>query len=244
MTDLVKFSKTESELLAEIRAWKDQPIEVSIPEDTDPKTVVRWSKIGSSLIDKNDSERAILLQILGRLHFLARTNPAILEAAKCENLKEYEETVLVCRNHRATVYKFSSAYKALPELTPADAAEIGSTNLEIAAKVTPKDASASQRKKIIAKAKELSTEQFREWAEGESGVSSKGATSTDSFTLIGSGEEIREFKEFLAMPGFREHAGTDRPIAMVLAAIKESSTEWGDGPEPEPPAVSDREDDW
>jgi len=248
-TELAKLSKSEMKLMGALLSGENKAIEISIPDDLAPKTAVEWSKLTASLLDKNDGERAILLQVAGRLHFLARNNPKILEESGCENLSEYEDRILNCRDHRTTIWKYSSAYKAFPELTLAAAATIGTTNLARAAKIA-NGASESQKAEILEHAKEA-PEKFKEWAEEKSGLSAPGATTGAMFQLFGSKEQVDELKEFLADEGFRGHSGSDHPLSMILSAIKEASTEWAkqedDGEDVEDEATSPgdaAEGDW
>lgn len=233
MTDLIKYGAVDSEVKNALAKSMDSAIEIIIPDDISPAMAVRWSRGISILLDRNESERAVWLQAAGRLHFLARENRAILEEADCQTISDYEAKVLVCKNHLATVWKYSRAYKAFPGLTPSDVAEIGSTNLEIASRVVPPDASPSQRKRILQRAKELPTKEFRDWIEQKSGVSAPGETTTDSFPLIGSAADVKHLKTWLADPRFVEFTGAANPtpLQMILAAIEEASSVFPKEPE-------------
>lgn len=216
-TELTKYTKGEQELVSELASGKNRSMEVLIPDDLDPKVVVQWSKAVSSLLDKTDSILSVYLQAAGRLLFVARKNPKVLEEARCGKIEDYIETILKCRNHRTTVYNYSSGYMTFPELTPAKAAEIGTVNLQIASKVA-KGKSQKQKATILEKAAELPTAEFREYVEQHSGVSGPGATTTGSFMLMGSTEEIQELKEYLA--------GTKkRPIEFILEALSDKGAD-------------------
>lgn len=217
-------SKEDTELLALLGDKHNRSIEIIIPDDLDPKKVVKWSRATASLLDQEDAKVSILLCAAGRLHFLARTNPEVLKAAKVETIKQFEDEVLKCRNHRATVYKFSTAYKALPGLTPDDAAAIGTTNLVVASKVA-EGLSESQRKELIQQAKKPVSE-FKVYVEETSGLSEKGATTMASFTLLGTAAEVSELKEWLCDKRFIEAASSNAPMMMVLSAIQSWSAEW------------------
>jgi hypothetical protein len=232
VSELQKLSKTESELLGELLSGKNESLEVSIPDDLSPKKAVQWSMAAASLLDRRDSEMAVLLCAMGRLHYLARINPAILKEAGVETVKDYEDNVLKCRQHRATIWKYSSAYREFPAMTPDEAGAIGTTNLVLASKVA-KGKSPRQKAEIIEKAKE-SPEKFREFLEGPSGHAAPGDTTGATFPLYGSAAQIGEFKEWLADKRFMAYAESNHAIEMVLAAIHGSSCEWplsGDVPE-------------
>jgi hypothetical protein len=225
--DLTKTTKTELELIDKLLSGHNQSLEILIPEDLDPKKAVKWSKAAASLMDKKDGEVAVLLQCMARLHYLARTNPEILKEADCESIAEYEDKVLRCKQHRSTIWKFSRAYKAFPSLTPDQAAEIGTENLDRAAKVaTSVGASDAQKATILEKAKTLTVDKFKVFIEEESGLSGKGETTSASLTLTGSKAEIDEIKGHFLNPRFIIHAGTDHPIGMLLNVIHESEPGW------------------
>ncbi len=222
MTELVKspgkalFSKID----------RDQSLSVSFPNDLHPDEVIKWSRVTAAALDHNDGQRAVLLGVAGRLHHLARINPEVLVKASCESLDDYLDTVLNCRNHRSTVYKFSSSYETFPDLPPAKAESIGTDKLVRAAKVAKSiGASPQQKEEILVQAETLSTSEFKQWADKAVGGGT-GATTGAMFELYGSAEEVRELKEELAEEGFVEFAGSSQPIKQVLAAVAESRDLW------------------
>ena len=223
-TELAKPSKPELKLIGELLSGQNRSIEIAIPTDLAPKVAIEWSRLTASLLDKNDSERAILLHVAGRLHYLARNNKEILKEADCKDLLEYEDRILKCRNHHTTIYKYSMGYETFPQLTIEAAAQIGTTNLERATKIA-KTASEAQKQKILEKAT-LPVPEFKEWVEKESGLSAPGATTGAMFQLFGSKEQVEELKEWLANDEFRGHSGSDHPRTMILGAIQEAHTEW------------------
>ena len=237
-------SKEDTELLALLEDKHNRSIEVIIPEDSDPKKVVRWSKAVASMLDKEDGKIAVLLCAAGRLHALARDNAEILKAAGVETIKQFEDEVLRCHNHRATLYKFSSAYKALPGLTPDDAQAIGTTNLVRASKVA-EGLSDTQRKELIQQAKKPVSE-FKVYVEETSGLSEKGGTSIATFTLMGTAAEVAELREWLADKRFIAAASSNAPMIMVLSAIQSWSAEWPpeEAPQPSGEPTPTEEEPW
>lgn len=225
MTELTKLSKSDAQLLDKLESIRDKPVDQIFPADMPPKEIVNWSKAIVSWYEKTDGEQAAKLHMLGCLHARARANEDVLKEAGCETIGEYEDKILGGKKHRATVWKYSSAYLALPELSPQDAVDIGTENLVRATKIA-KGTSVSQRKEIIQKAKKPVAE-FTEWVEEQSGLSEKGGTTLASFTLLGTAAEVSELKEWLADPRFIEACSSNSPMMMVLAAIQSYSTEWG-----------------
>lgn len=227
MTQLTSLSKSDSQLLDKLESIRDKPVDQIFPVDMPPKEIINWSKAIVSWYEKTDGEQAAKLHMLGCLHARARGNPAVLKAAGCQSIAEYEDKVLGGKKHRASLYVYSSAYLAYPEMSPQDAIDIGTTNLVRATKLASKtkDISPRQRKEIIEEAKKP-VEEFREWAEVDSGLSEKGGTTSASFTLMGTQADVSELQEFLSDKRFIEFAKTNSPMLMILAAIQESSTQW------------------
>ena len=125
----------------------------------------------------------------------------------------------------STIWKYKRIHEAFPALAPDRCIAIGPNKLTTAARACNECTSQAQKEKLLERALESpSAEQFREYVEGESGMSAPGATTGASFQLFGTKEQIDEFKEWLADGRFREFAGVDTPIGMVLAAIEEASS--------------------
>lgn len=227
---LTSYTKAETELLEAVDAGKKKSLAEIFPDDLDPKLVVKWSRAAGSLVDKIDGKLATSLHVMGRFHFLARTNPAVLEEAGCETIDEYESKILKCKQHRSTVYKYSSAYAAFPTLTPEEAAAIGTESLSRATKVVNSaGASDSQKAEILEKAKSSSVQEFKDHVEKKSGLSAPGETNSISFRCAGTIAEVRELESFLRDPRFAAWAGTERDIGKILAAIQSATTEWEQG---------------
>lgn len=225
MTELTRLSKSEAQLLDKLESIRDKPVDQIFPADMDPKEIVNWSKAIVSWYEKTDGEQAAKLHMLGCLHARARANSEVLKEAGCETIAEYEDKILGGKKHRATVWKYSSAYLAAPELSPQDAVDIGTTNLVVMTKLITEDMSSSQRTEIIKKAKKP-TPEFKTWAEEESGLSHKGGTTMASFTMLGTAAEVSELREWLADKRFIQAASSNAPMMMVLSAIQSWSSEW------------------
>lgn len=240
-TELTKLSKTEQELMGEILSGKNKAIEISIPDDLPAKTIVKYTMSVSSLLHKNEGEKAVLIAVLGRLHFLARTNAEVLKEAECETLGDFEKLIGGSGASRSSIWAASAAYKTFPGLTPNDYSDIGSTNLGLASKAC-KEASPAQKKKVLAAAVGKSTEEFKGWLEKKSGLSAPGENTASNYPLMGSKAQVDELREWLADDGFKDWAGSDQPIAMILAAIHEATTQF----ETEPKAIAApaKEDGW
>ncbi len=227
MSKLQKYTDVELELLREVEAGEKKSLSEVFPDNLLPELVVKWSRAAGSLVDKKDGELAISLHVAGRFHHLARINPEVLEYAGVKTMAEYEDQVLKCKQHRSTVYKYSSAYKAFPELTTEQAAEIGTENLSRATKVANSSgASDSQKALLLEKAKTLPVQEFKDHVEKDSGLSAPGETTDISFRCSGTLAEVRELEGFLRDKRFVEWAGTTRDIGKILAAIQAATTEW------------------
>lgn len=231
MTDLVKVPKQGADLIAQLLEGQDKAVESSLPDDLPAKTVVQYGRAAASLMDRNDKEKSILGAVLGRIHALARSRPDVLKEAKCTNLKEFEK--LLGGAARSTIWNGSMIYDTFAEQSLAlkEYAEIGTSKLLVAARKAGKDSSPAQKRKLLDRAKKEETvDQFREWVETKFDPGSEGSTSSASFQVVGSRAEIKELKEFLADPKLIEWSGVNTAIGILLAALKESSSEWSAEP--------------
>ncbi len=227
MTELSKYTDVELELLREVEAGEKKSLSEVFPDNLLPELVVKWSRAAGSLVDKKDGELAISLHVAGRFHHLARINPEVLEYAGVKTMAEYEDQILKCKQHRSTVYKFSSAYLAFPELTTEQAAAIGTENLSRATRVAKSSgASDSQKKDLLEKAGSLPVQEFKDHVEKKSGLSAPGETNDITFRCAGTIAEVREIESFLRDARFGAWAGTERDIGKILAAIQAATTEW------------------
>jgi hypothetical protein len=227
MTELSKYTDVEMELLREVEAGEKKSLSEVFPDNLLPELVVKWSRAAGSLVDKKDGELAISLHVAGRFHHLARINPEVLEYAGVKTMAEYEDQILKCKQHRSTVYKYSSAYLAFPTLTPEGAAAIGTENLSRATRVAKSSgASDSQKQELLEKAKTSSVQGFKDHVEKGSGLSAPGETTDIIFKCSGTIAEVRHVESFLSDPDFVAWAGTARDIGKIIAALEASTTEW------------------
>lgn len=226
MSNIVKLSGADGDFAARVLSHGGQGPTLAVPDDMPPEEVLIAVKSVVSAMNKLDGWSDQLTPVLGAL--LARVAKDRLWEPKYESLDAYEKAELHNSGRsRATIWKAKKVYESFPSLPLDRFKDIGTEKLLIAAKAVPKDASPKQREKLLDKAAETpSVDEFREYVEQKSGMSSPGATKGAMFQLFGSEEEINELKEHLAEPGFTEFAGDERPIGKILAAVQESKDLW------------------
>ena len=188
-----------------------------IPDSLPPAVVVSYSKEAASRLDFNAQEYSLLLAIMGRLHALARTNKAVLEAAGVKTIGEFEEKIIdPTGQHRSSIYKSSTCYRIFPTLTPADYVKIGSTNLEIASRAG-KAYSPEEKVKLLEAASTMKVAEFRQSVEKHTG---EGSSQGAAVTIYGDATEVKEVLSLCADPEMQEKSGDKRQIGVVLASLK------------------------
>ena len=224
-SELVKLSSAEEDLASAILKQRKISISESVPEDIDARECLANIKSCTSALRKLNGATSLIGAYLGRHMAIMARRPEIFEAAGYTSLDEYEKAEILDKIGHGTVWNYKAVSEAFPSIELGRITKIRTGNLIRAAKVC-KDASDSQKAKVLDKAEELPLKEFKVWIEEKSGLSGKGATSGASFPLMGSEEQISELKEFLADKRFRAFAETDQPVAMLLAAIKDSASDW------------------
>jgi hypothetical protein len=208
-------------------AGKKRSLTETVPEDIEPREALANIKECVSNLNKLGNATSVVGAILGKHMAIMAKRPEIYEAAGYDSLKAFEQAEIVGKISHGSVFNYKLIAEQFPEMPVEQVLETGSTNLVRAARVCKSiEASPAQKKKILEKATELNTQAFTEWIEKKSGVSEPGATTTDSYLLIGTSAQITELKEHLAEPQFKEFAQTDTAVGMVLAAIQESRDLW------------------
>jgi len=223
-TELIKLTTNEDSLIAEVLKGRKKSLSQVVPEDIDPREALANISRCVSALNKLGNASSLIGAYLGQHMAIMARRPEIHQAAGYDTLDEYERAEVLDKISHGGVWVYKRIAEVFPDLTLEEIPKIGSTNLDRAAKVCKSaGATPAQKKKILEKAAELTTRQFTEYIENQSGLSGRGETESASFTLYGSKAEIDELKEHLADQGFKEWSGADRPIAMILAAIQEAT---------------------
>lgn len=231
MTSLVKVTASEDAWLAELLKDRKEAPSVAIPDDLEPRDVLASIRSCTSMLVKIQRAGSWLVPVLGRLLALVAKNKEILEKSGYATLAEYEKAELLDKGiGRSTLWKAKAVVEQFPELALEEYSKISSENLARAAVVAKRtNANEAQKKKLVEKAAELPTEQYKNWVESESGLSAPGDTTCASFQLIGTATEIADLKSLLAEEALVRWSGTTKALGMVLAALRESSTQWEGG---------------
>lgn len=230
MSELVRITNAQREMHDELVRCRNKEISLVYPDDMDPRLVVQKAKYAGQLIAQADKGLSMYLVAAGRLHFLARKNKEVLEEAGCSTIKDFEAIIDPDGRHRTSIWNASAAYATFEdELTPAAAAEIGSTNLGVITRALKgKNPSAKDKQRFLTAAKEKTTESLKTWVEQKSGISGPGETSSATYPLFGTLAEITLLKEHLGNQGFHElfELSPDaRPIDLILASFDNNANE-------------------
>lgn len=233
--ELVKLSHAEDAFLAELIKGRKLSLEVSIPEDIEPDTAVRTVRSYCSMLKKLERAGNQVGLALGRIMDIASRNPEIYRHGGYKTLQEFEESEILDKIGRATLWDYKKISAAMPEQPLERLAKMPKGNLLDAAKVI-EGKSPKQREEILSKAEELPNAPFREWL-GKSAHADPSQLDGASYLLVGTKEQVDELKAHLEDPRFWAFTGCSErhPLTGVLCAIAESQSEWPAEAEPDIP---------
>lgn len=161
----------------------------------------------------------LLLAELGVYHRRAADDPAVLQAAGCKTIREFETTVLHAAH--ATIGLVSSSYKYFPELTPERFVSIGPVKMRRAiAAVKGKEMSAGQREGVLEMV-ESADNQWHATQRLESAVSGPGTLTKASLLIEGDALDIGEIETELADEEMQQKLESNDPARMISRAFME-----------------------
>jgi hypothetical protein len=240
--ELAKLSDLNNALLGAALEDGKSPLSVVIADDIDAREFLAFMNACVSTVVKLDRGLKRMGPLMGRGLALMSKRRDILDATGYASLREYEAKEITGKGlgSHGNVWDWKFVMEPLGDLLSQDQVQkIGLGKLKKAARALPDNASPKQKQEFIKQAvKAESVDAYQEWIERESGLSAPDATRFDKIELMGPGDQVKELREFLADGEFREWAGTDSALGMVLAAVQESAKEWDAVQLDEPIAVT------
>lgn len=226
MGELVRLSASEESFVQSLLKGKKHSLAELVPEDIDAREALTNIRESTGALRKLGRATSVIGAYLGKVMAIVAKRPEIWEKAGYASFSEFESKEILDKIGRGTGWNYRSVAEAFPGLSLDEISSMKTTNLIRAAKVVKATGATESQKKKILENINMPVEEFTEWIENQSGLSSKGDTSTASITLIGSAAQVEELKAWLNDKGFREWAGTENPLGMVLAAIQEATTQF------------------
>lgn len=228
-TQLLKWNSNEDEFIHDILKDRQLTLESVIPDDMEIREVLAGIHACVSVVSKLDRARDRIGPLLGRFMAVVVKRPEIYEKAGYDSATALEKAEILDKIGHSSLWEYKKIYEILPSLPMDQYAVIGKGKLvDIATACKASNATDKQKNKLLEKAVEpnMTREKLKTYLEQESGLVSKGDLSGATYPLNGSSAQITELREFLADERFISFAESDQPIAMLLRAIHESSTEW------------------
>ncbi len=225
--DLERLSGSENEFIARILKGGRESVAAVVPDDMEPREVLAAIRSCVSADVELESIRGRIAPVLGRLMALLAGNPEILEKSGYTTIKEFEEAELIQKGiSHGTLWASKAVYTVFPALSLDQYGKIGTVNLGNAARALKgKDASPAQKQRVLKEAEERTGEGFKQYLV-ESGLVTQGELAGASFVLTGNKDQMEEFESYLANPFLQEAAGSHHALTLVLACMRESSSEW------------------
>lgn len=161
-----------------------------------------------------------MLGVLGKLHFMAQQDPAIRQAAGCVTMQEYEAKLGLSHS---TFGLISQSYREFPQLmTPELVVELGTGKLRTANRaVQGKGYAPEQLVSVLESVRGASSSHSAKNRLEDGVIAGKGELHDESMVILGTAAEIRDIKEALEDPDYREYLGTKRPAGMIANALQE-----------------------
>lgn len=226
--DLMKLAPSESSRVKAALKDGKSPLSAIIPDDIEPRELLVFIKdcvvMQGTLVKASNQVGALI----GRGLALMKARPEVLGASGYDTLKAYEEAEIVGKlASHGSIWQHKRVIEMYPELSTDEIKDIGIVKLTDTVKNLPANPSPEQKRTFLDKARESPTvEANLEWIEQQSGHGAPGSARFAKLELMGPGDQIQEIREFLAERDFIEWAETDAAAGMILAAIKESTTQW------------------
>lgn len=219
-----KLSKQQDELLTALLKDKSKSIQISIPDEADPQTILNSVRSCCSMVSKIEDTSGRLMAVLGRLMVVIRKNPEIWKLA---GYKSYEQFVLkeIEERHglsRASLWAGKRIIEKFPNLTIKEYGDIGTQKLTLLAKYVSMESPGHQ--KWLAKASEVTHEKLKEVLEDK--FSDHGGNTGATLTITGSKAKVKQIKKFLERLDIQAAAESADPIEIILAMMMEVTVEW------------------
>lgn len=226
-TELVKFSPPENQFIKRLLSAKEgERLENAFPDSMDPTEVLEYVEGCSGVLVTLEKASRLSIPVLGRL--LAIVEAQQLWHGHYPSYQEYEQVEVKNKGVSPDVLSLAKkSNRVLGELSLESIGSIGPRKMRIVANVA-EGKSTKQKMALVDRAnrENETVDQFRAYVENESGLSHPGATSSASFQLYGTTEQVGQLKEWLADPGMVLYMETSQPIQMILDAfVNESATE-------------------
>lgn len=185
-----------------------------------PDTVVRLTRIASNEYENNEKKRTVLLAVLGRLHWIARNDPRVIQEAGYKTLKEYENKVLG-EASRASLYIISGGVEYFPWMTIPEQLQIGPSKLREAIKaVKGKGMSEGQRRDVLDMVKDAdNVHHAKQRLDGGTGEHIE-----SEFLLKGKRVDVDELESWLSDTDMQQFLESSDPVTMVNRAFMEASS--------------------
>lgn len=218
--------KVVTRLVDTLSLRRKDPLNITIPDDLPAAEVLRYTREAAAGLRKNEKVKTVWIAALGRLLFMARMRKDVLEAAGVESVADFERQELSGLDaSRSSIWAASSIYKALPDITPQQAASLGPTKTKLIVDAHKSgDLSNSQRTKLLEKAERSTVDELREYVE----TKHTGQDETKGARLVieGSKKTIGDIQECLKNPRFIAFAESNNSAKMLLAAIESTRDTW------------------
>lgn len=217
---LLDLPDKQEKLIRLLMAQDDSKISVVLSPDMEPDRIMESLETCCRGLEKFDTITSALKPIIGRMLLIIREKS--LYKPEFDSFKKFlvERVRGTFGVSKSNLYESMAIVSAFPDLAVEQYKNIGSTNLLLAAKFTSQ--SNPDHKKILGKAAELTTEQFRQWAE-EKQYLEEGATEGATIVIKTSKKTAKRWASWVTNTAVIAWAESENPGVVLEAMISECS---------------------
>jgi hypothetical protein len=190
-----------------------------------PVEILRSLQIATRAVCILDRKRSGLLQVIGRILYVARHNPAVYRAAGYQSFDKFlKQHVTVTLGLGTTTLRAAlTVYESFPKTTPAEVADVGISKMVLLAKMTNHTQPGHQR--MIEAAKSQTFSQLLHVAAEKANLPPGDVLHT-TIEIRVTKSQGKMWREFCENPQVRAHCQTEAPGLILEYMMEEVMSEW------------------
>lgn len=221
------FTQKEKDLLKELTR-PEATIEVTVADNITPEEWMQVADVTCRALMRAQRQEQALMPVFGRLLLIAKEHPEIWQGNRYDGFENFI-TATVREKWgigRSTCYEAMRLASRFPEMEVVEYQDIGRLNMRILDRAIPKGEEKKKfAKDLLAKAKELTTSEFREYCE-ERLYLDPGETQGTYIRMPSSMTTAKLWAAFISDPRIQAVCKTAKPDRILKHMMEECRGEW------------------